>query len=693
MPSVPSASHPSHLCYHKANWEDQWVEAPLLRCQKVSDQAAPAHATGQFTFRYGEAILPAIGSRSADTAKTTIVRGGLLGRYVKVVLQTNPVVNWYGIITDGTDDRHGDIRGTIPSGVESYTAYGLTLLLEKSQPITRTILEAPPEDPEAHPFINIAVPFNGGADGRKDRSRLASGNHASGVFSLESATLWTAAEAIDYLLTHFSPRNASDEAKVPFTFANTSALDYELPFLEYDGLTVWEIINRIIGRQRGLGFHALADENGVQMKIFTHTSQTITLPSTRTIPANPDTLAFDIANRVNIQSATVSTSAIQTYDQIVVRGNPIGVVFSVAPIHNLDEGWTTESEDNYNAAATSTSGSLTDEERASKNADARAKDALHDVYSHWYLPDDWDGMGIDTDFVDTVAAVELDDSGELTTTVGSFWFENLRFADYIPLRAQVDYSAANPPPDSEDPTNEYLTPFVLFEMQTGSESEYRWVYGERIDAAADSGDEERAQTWSAQTRIMKDAPGIAIEVVGGQQHFIASDRFGSGGTWDDIPEGQGVRLNNFVATVYLPLPHRVFASFPPSPTSGDLLRTKVIDIADAYLDHLVAGSVVSVDVDGQLVAATGGLVRDDRPRLKDIARLCWIWYGSNRSTIDLSLKNFDVSVPVGTLITSIVSASGSETINTVVTQFSLDLEQGSTSVKTHYEELDFAGLI
>ena len=165
MPAdLPTASHPGHVCYTRSSWADLWEETPLLRCVNFRDRAAPEHAAATFRYRYGPALLPAIGSRPADATKTAVPKPSLLGKYVKVVHNTDPVTTWYGVLTDVDRDQGGD-EDLAARGTESYVAYGLTHLLDV-QPITTSWVV----DDGVQILVDVVIPFNGGTDGRSGGS-------------------------------------------------------------------------------------------------------------------------------------------------------------------------------------------------------------------------------------------------------------------------------------------------------------------------------------------------------------------------------------------------------------------------------------------------------------------------------------------------------------------------------------------
>ena len=221
-----------------------------------------------------------------------------------------------------------------------------------------------------------------------------------------------------------------------------------------------------------------------------------------------------------------------------------------------------------------------------------------------------------------------------------------------------------------------------------------WVYAERINAAVDSGDVKREYQWSVQLIIRDDVPGIILQVVGGQQHYIAQDLYDSNGTYEDIPSNEGVNHKDWLATVYIPLQFHVYAQYPRDTVlqSGDMKKVLTLQIADTWLDWLAPGTVVAVK-SGELQQTNGGWLRDDRKRLEDIARLAYEWYSRPRQSLSIALKGIVSDMSVGQMITSISQDGVNQTVNTVVTSVQLNLQQGTTSVTTSFVELDFVGLV
>ena len=86
-------------------------------------------------------------------------------------------------------------------------------------------------------------------------------------------------------------------------------------------------------------------------------------------------------------------------------------------------------------------------------------------------------------------------------------------------------------------------------------------------------------------------------------------------------------------------------------------------------------------------------MRDDRERLKNIARLAWEYYSQPQQSLNLSFRAVSDVLSVGQLITSIVENDESEDVNSVVTSLDVNLESQSTVIRSAFAELDFAELV
>jgi hypothetical protein len=712
MTNPPTASEPFALAYTKPRWQTAWTEAPLLEpCQRV-DAAAPSHSTARFCFRFGQAMLPAIGSRQPDTAPATIPRPSLLGSFVR--MDVDGLGPWYGVIPDNAENRAGVING-VALGEQMLTAYGLTWLLDHGRPVhqSRVILDGSPVT------INRAIPFNGGTDGRQQPNRVAAANFdpSARVFTdrVESSAvaLWTAADAIRYLLKEFPPTDQNGTAKINFELAPgaDAFLRYRLPFVAYHNETLWQIINRLIDRRRGLGWHAYVDDQAgkVLLKVWSQNVQPIVLPSGNgTIPRNPDTVAFDFDSAVNIRRAEVTETLLTKYQQVVCEGERSGSVFTLRPGTGFEADWTTAEVDEYNDGATTETGfsTLGDPEKEAYNNDARTADELAHVFSSWRIDPTWNGRA-DTEPADATqywAFPLLDDDGnEDTTAAAPVHRAGLRIATYMPMRPNVDYTGtveAETSETNDDRDSDFLPPFVLYQLaeinNNLSADDEGWTFAERLNQSVDAGAEARQYKYSVDVRVRENAPGLVLQTIGAPQHFIARDLFVADDTYEDIPTEEGVDSDSWLATIYVQQDDFARGVYPPAEDlpQVDLLQVLVLRVPDAYLDFLVPETVVGVRYGGVLTSSTNwGILRDDRPRLRDIARLAFAWYGVPRRILGLTFREVVAGFNVGDLVTHIGQGTESRDINTAITQVAYDLRAGVTNVSTSFGELDFVGIV
>lgn len=702
---MPTADVPSHLVYVRQSWQSSWVQVPLMVCESIEDAAAPSHSTARLFWRYGPGLMPAIGNRPRDQTVFPFIRQQLRGWYVRIVINTANPITWTGILLDVADRQTGDWRSTVPTGTEHYTAFGLSILLDQSEPIRKTYFD---QDRS----IGIAVPFNAGLDGRRTRDRIATGNYHPTLQCFTDRTRytspqkWKAKDAFRYLIENFAPQDKTGTKKLPLSVSQASyaCLDYDLPPTDYDDLTLWQALNRLVDRRRGLVMYTIINSSGhLEIVVDSSLPQQLQLPDNSIIPANRNKRSHSLSNFVNIQQIEVA-AAEQTH-QVIAWGEMAGVVMTVSPAESggqLRPDWNETEEDTYNTAASDDANysSLTDPEKAAANSDFRARDELAAVFSWWRLNTTWDLKGNNEGGTNWPAAFLINQATGAPDTdlTGECWVDALRFADFVPLRAGVDYQPTVTPETEgdDDQSRDYLAPMVWYQLDAvGSTSgDDGWVHCERINAAVDSGDTKREYQWSVQVQMRDDLPGLILQVVGGQQHFIAQDRYTSNGTFEDIPENEGVDLRNFLATVYLPLQFRSFAKYPPDDQisiGGDVKRVVSVSVPGCWLDWLTIGTVVGVS-SGELIQSNGGWLRDDRERLESVAKLAWEFYAQPRSRLTLQIRAIADDFAIGQMITTLVRATETQTLNTVVTSISLNLTGNQLSVQTSFAELDLIGL-
>lgn len=709
MADLPTGTEPLSLCYTKTRWSESWTERSLLVPTSIVSAAAPSHSSAMLRHRYGITQQPPTGTRPADTGPTVVARPDLIGHYLKIVVEG--FGTWYGLIPDAAGDRHGVDAQGVEHGVETYTAYGLTWLLENCQPV----LQSKCLQDGAPVTINRAIPFNGGTDGRSAADRISTGNFDSGqrvftdIFETTKPERWKARDAIKYLLQEFPPKGLGGTQPIRFELDQQAEqfLNYELPFTPYEGLTLWQILGQMIDRRRGLGWNAYVDEQAqtVKISVWSQNVQPVLLPSGNgTIPGNPNTTTLNFDSAVNIHSADIVETQLAQYHQVLVFGGRCGSVFSVRPDTNMDSDWSTADQTEYDDGATGETGfsSLSDPEKEAANNDVRAQDKLAHVYSWWRLDPEWNGRA-DTEPSDSshnFAFPRLDEDGEPDFTQPAIVQRSgLRFQPFLPMRPQVDYTGTVDPETAldDDRNQDFLAPALFLQVDPVNEdvsaNDDGWVHAERLNQSVDSGSTAREYKYSLDVRVRTDAPGLIFQTTGGTpQHFIAEDLFTPDGTYESIPEGEGIDHDSWLATVYMLQDDYVRTAYPlrNDLPAVDVLKVLVLRLPDARLDFLVPKTAVGIAAGELLLSGTGwGILRDDRDQLKDIARLAFEFYGTSRTALHLTYRELVAGFSLGTLITTIGSGSAQREVNTCITQVEYDLINGETKLVTGFGELDF----
>jgi hypothetical protein len=511
---------------------------------------------------------------------------------------------------------------------------------------------------------------------------------------------WTAANAIEYLLEQFPPKNTAGDVIIPFELHDTALdyLTYELPYSDYHGMSVWQIINKLIDRRRGLGWHTIVEDDAILIVVWSQNTAAVTLPSGEEIPANANQVTYAFEGAINIHGAAVSSTLLTHYDQVLCIGERAGSVFTISPESNMEADWLDTDKTKYNEAATGLTGydDLSDVDKQAANEDRRAADDLSKVFSWHRLKKDWDGKThVETgDALYAIALINAD--GELDIdTKANVIRSGLRFEKFLPLRPAVDYHTDPITPETSDidaDEGDFLPPILLLKADAIRATEDDgWIHGERLNQAGVANSSLRPFEYSVDLSVREDGPGLIMRTVGKPQHYIAENLYEANGSFEEIPSGEGIDVTNWLATVYVLHDQCCRAQWPLDadlPTL-DLVRQLLIPVPDAHLDFILPQTVVGVTGGELLHTALGGQLRDDRPKLKDIARLAFAWYGQTRRTLNLSFRAIVPGFNVGDLITTVGTGANEQEINTCITCVSYDLRSGTTQLHTQFGELDF----
>jgi hypothetical protein len=689
--------HQSHKVYTRFSWADAWEQIPNLFADTVMEAASPRLPRATFSYRFGN-----VKAYNAATF-ATVPRIDYLNWYVKVeISQPDGAADriWYGVITEESISFDGDEFGIKPEqGTQNYTAFGLEYLLTRKVIDSSVVRTA--TNPELR--INRAIAFNAGqgTGSSTERRGNQTGFGALGfqVFaeSLDEAIEWDAFDIIHYLLKFHEPTDAFGTG--PLLWSQTSGsqvfgLRYDVPVIHTQGKTVKQILDQLINKRRGVGWHVVVDEDApqfAQIHVFSYNESNITTDDGTVIEANPNQTTWDIGTSKVVQQATLSKSASQQYDKVIARGEQRGSCFTLDNAENtLDADWTTALQTAYNAGGTGASGRLSKQDL---NQLYRKTDKFKRVYRYFRVGTDWNGK-VNAN-ANAAMPVVQGFAGVLDTVSEPFWLPGLRFQPRLPLKSDHDYTGDNikdgtvtdGTPAASEP--EFLRPFATILDGTRNYQMDRMGKGDTFDTVQEAG----GRQWSASLRMQDDQPGIIVDVQGSMQHAIANVEFAAADADDTSDFKADLDWHDMLITVFVLSDSFAEGAFPDPlpPTPGDQERTLKINVPGARLDYVAKATVVGIASDGTLLTTNGGFVQDDRVYLRELARLAYEWYSVQRHVIDVTVRGMDPTFTVDDLITSIGNAVP-VTVNSVVTSITFDLRANTYRIETDFANLDVVGL-
>ncbi|MFA5485404.1 MAG: hypothetical protein WC260_04125 [Candidatus Pacearchaeota archaeon] len=625
----------------KRAWSDSWTWLPYVYALRAEEAASPQSSHATLAHDFGTIL------REDMPVFDYYPPLDLMGSYVRLLADTGwsatPIPFWHGYVIDDEDD----------GGRQTFRAVGLEYFLDEK------IMHSWTTDGQ----IDRPLRFNE-QQGRGDGiigNAYTSG--ASPVFG--GSELWTNLDILNYLVTNVlsaSPVTWSIAGLVGGV-AKTPALqmlDEREEMHDLYGLTVREALDRLVDRRRGVGWRVKVNDAGTSAYIetFSMFDKEYWIGGRR-IRANSNLTEVIFDDVIDIE-LRIRYSAIHKWDQVVVRGGPVysTATYSANPLATstwapLVPDWTNAQQSAYESAADD------NERRAEK---------YENVFCRFRVPDDWDWTMNGAALVPTV-----DEDGELDFSTGGIahreghvWerelpFETIKEGDQVDYRKPfafcyeptsasyqlLDRLVVQEEEDSDSVT-EYPTPFYF------SDRELALTLRPRINHLF------AALHWSP--------PEGASEI----DSVIA---------WDTI------QLTAMVETdAHLQVTRQLTAT-----SSTGARRTLVIEEPDAVAWYVVPGTVTDVS-GGTRDTHPGGLVRNDVERLRALAAFAAAWYGENRQTIDLMVKSILLAHPVGSLIVSAGIGGAVHDIRTVVTSREWNFEDGTTRIKTGYDELRFRDL-
>lgn len=696
--------HQPHQVFTRQNWSGDWTVRHYLYANTVKWAAKPTIDEAELEYRYGDIMRP----NTSYFAKGNPL--SIDGHYVKIVIDqgdNRDELVWYGVLVERSDELRGS-DGTTPNGKTHYTAYGLEYLLSKL-PIVDSHYRT---EADGETFVQRAIGFNTAIrDSYDGDSRASSGTNRQGNMSgtpgfkgapvfrkvTEDGDTWSACNIIEYLLAYNPPLNSAGNVAIQFSLDYTSAtehLSWATPVVDVRKHSVLDIVNELCDRRRLTSWRLeVQEDDTVKLIIFTFNRTAIGLPDGSTIPANGDTVTWNFDSQVEIASAVLMQDRSAKFDYVLVRGERKTSTGTIEANDDIVPDWASADETAYIAGA---GVGTTRDAKQQANRAYRSTDKFKRVYSYFKLPNDWDGNS----WTGEVFFPVLDAAGDPTSTSEKFWLPGLRFNRRLPLQHDIDYTGSKIGDGNLVDTSpagslpEYLAPLVLIEAETGK---HRHIDQLSQESHTDTTTTSKAFGWSCNVRMQDEAPGFVLDVRGdAPQHALAGAAF-TGADADDRDEfssDQALDYETLTATICMEADSYCQGVWPTGaplePT--DTLRALLIEVPNARLDYVVPDTVVSLNASGQRVTSEGGFITDDRARVENLARMAYEWYAATRYALHVTVNDLVCDFTIGQLITTIEHGTLQRTINSVITDISLDLLHGTSSLKTQFGQLDFGGL-
>ena len=482
------------------------------------------------------------------------------------------------------------------------------------------------------------------------------------------------------------------------------------PTIATERQTVFQLLNQICSPQRGLVWFASTTYTnsttfGCTIRVATAAVSNITMPgSGGTFPANATPKSLDFDSEKDVVRCDLKANGSRIYHKVIVRGERMTGTGTVGMQDStLVIDWTSAMETEYKAAASADGdyGGLSLSQQKDRNDAQRKADRYLGVFSHFRIPADWNGKTGDggTATRDWLLA-ELDGSGLI---VGGLPInpQGMRLLQKTRFKQGWDYSNPSSPVSKTVDTSlaPFAPPFAVVKVENdASPANERWQYVEHLNkpkfhvgvAVGYGIAGSAAVNTTYHLSMLQTVPGIALNAQGGLNHSLALNHWSGAAVSDQKTE---VDYDTLRATVTMEADLYAEGIYFPTPPTNTPLEILVVDVGEHYrLDFVAKNTVVEVR-NGQLILTSDAAVlRDDRPTLRDLARIAYEWYRMDRVAVEIEFRQLRNIWNLGWMITTLGAGTVSTTCNTVISRIVYDFKKGTTTITTADDTLDVRSL-
>lgn len=655
--------------YVRQRWADEWSLQPAIWCEEATWSLLPSMPAASFILKYGR-VLPHGSSSWVTQSKLAIA-----GYFIKVEIDCQDgTVTWIGFI-DQIADEQGGITGGIASGTQRFVAVSMAQVLAYEFMTRSKWYDEPNTELR---WSGGAIAFN--ANGKPNRTESDSPEGADSHLFAPSAPLnwtndepftkakfWSSRDIANYLINYAVPTDANDEKLIKFRLENAAAIpDWDRPTIETEGKSVLSIFQELANPSKLLQLSVVVDEetdpDTVVLRVHSLTGTALSLPDSKTHPANTDTLSV-VTWAAHDTNVTVQGSVSSIVNQVVVRGAKRETMFTGVITTGGSEaflpGWNEALQDDYNAGASAETGysAASTSEKRQMNQIVRGRHRLNDVFKTFVLNPNWGFIN---------SALEFVFQDDEDTSRYYPWWNEINVAPILPLKEGVQYDETGVTTDDHEATVEHRSPYVVFKRPGSSPATYL-----QAEKMADGQDPK----FSCSIGIAKDNAGLTIDVSGQHQHAIAYNIF------DPLPVDQSDGEWTYIdakLTVSCSEDRFVEYAFPASdelPAFSDAIRKKIFYAGDGYKKiRVLSDAVVDIDNDGSLKEIDASNLTDSylvnhESKLEAIGKIAASWYLVPRQILRLTSARPSATAFVGQLLTTLNPGTAhAATINTIVSE-------------------------
>lgn len=635
----------AHIVSTKLNWSDPWEVQDYIIAESCQQSVGPTIPRAVLYFEYGDIKRYDQSSFSVDEA----LESG--EKYVRIqLLDKEPLTIFIGVMQATSKKVEPPVDGTIDSGRQTLTAFGLEQLFSR-KPINQSHFDLLTVRKTVDRVYSFNETYQGGARMIGNRS-TANGEDGVYLFSVHKE-VWNHRQMADYLLKYFAP----DAFTITLTGQVDALENLETVVKLTDGMDLNKALSYIIPQAFGLGWRRVTnDDSTINIEIFTIVDKPL-----GDLPANENLAKINITDGLDMKDCIVKTQEQAKVDEIHIIGGYMISCFTLSyDDGTLEDGWTSSQETAYNGAADDLS---------------RSADEFKGVYQYHRVPSAFDfeaGDGVGG--AKNTIIPTINDDGTIDTSTAAPCFQlGKKLLSRLPFLEHTLYTGGNVIDNS--PSGTERDQQKSFAVILNPDNAAAYIHTEKLGAL-----ELHPANLHVSTREM----ALFLEPTSNHQ-------FALGSFTGDIDKAVAeVDYRTLIATVAIETDHQLkYVHKLDSLSKSENRKIKILKMPAAQLWYVTPGTVWGI-VNGALQYYTGdGELRNDKAMLKTTADYAAAWFGRERNAINYSESTLKIIAEPGTMILTASSSNAIEEIGTVVTMLEFDLKAAVTTIKTNYLELSF----